>query len=91
MAENTGCGLSRIMADMDVKEFTRMMSEPSLEPNPGYGELFTAEDFLKEIQRGSIIPYEDGSAYWATSTHHEQKRYTAVKPEWATHVMWFNK
>lgn len=38
-----------------------------------------------------FIPY-DGDGYWATATHESRMSvWRFDKPEWATHVAWYNK
>ena len=74
-----------------------------LTPFPPYGDLMTAEEFITEVKRGSFIPY-DGDRYWATATgesrlnvwetlqnSRDMKVWETKKPEWATHVMWYNR
>lgn len=56
----------------------------------GCGDLLTAEEF--EADCLTFSP-EDGSGYWATVDgfdRHSNVR-TTSRPDWATHVAWFNK
>jgi hypothetical protein len=56
-----------------------------------YTELFTIKEFAEDVKLGCLIPY-DGDGYWATET---QQSHLCVwdtpKPEWATHVAWYNR
>jgi hypothetical protein len=68
-----------------------------LEPNPDYGDLITVEAFANAVKYKAFIDY-DGHGYWS-----DGKRYLSanqirpstftlgLKPEWATHVIWFNR
>lgn len=70
-----------------------------LEEHPSYGDVFTKEDFIEMCQDGGIIN-SDGSGNLGTSTgiaegyHVDPFRIAHDSfdwPEWATHVVWFNK
>ena len=52
--------------------------------------LMTAEDFLREDDLG-MLTSDDGSGVWATQTHKSDVSTSVDKPEWATHVVWYNK
>lgn len=52
--------------------------------------LMSAEDFLDDADSGCLIS-DDGSGYWATETMVSEVSCWADKPEWATHVCWYNK
>ena len=58
-------------------------------PIEPYGDLFTADVFGPN----SFFKEYDGSGYWATDKHYapQVSVFKYPKPEWATHVMWFNK
>lgn len=53
--------------------------------------LMTLEEFQSYVKCGGITD-DDGIGHWATTTH-EDRDFTCwhPKPEWATHVMWYNK
>lgn len=54
------------------------------------GDLLTVEEFNKHLDKGSII-CDDGDGYWATETKKSDESVWIVdKPEWATHVIWYN-
>ena len=59
---------------------------------PEYCDLFTVEEFAYNVKLGAFIP-SDGIGYWATETHEDDETnvFYDSKPEWATHVAWYNK
>lgn len=65
---------------------------------PDYGTLILVEDWLDSCKDGFFIDY-DGWGYWATEFQMSNIRVNPSDtenpefnpPEWATHVMWFNK
>lgn len=61
---------------------------------PSYGELFTLEEFAQCVKSTLFIPY-DGSGYFANETGYGHDApvwpWPDKPPDWATHVMWFNK
>lgn len=77
-----------------------------LEKIPEYGDLMTIERFSDCVKSGSFIDY-DGYGYWATETQCSSlsvkpsqfykskkicgKDISDLKPEWATHIVWFNR
>jgi hypothetical protein len=70
---------------------------PDLFPFPIYGDLFTMEQFRQDCADGYFIDY-DGSGCLATATGMSREviypsmfKQGVVFPEWATHVVWFNK
>ena len=66
---------------------------PKLDPLPEYGDLITLEEFSKNVIDGMFIPY-DGDGYLATKDGMSREHSCWSlddRPEWATHVMWFNK
>jgi hypothetical protein len=56
--------------------------------------MFTAEDFDQACSEGSFTN-DDGTGYWATeaskSSVEVRPSTRQNKPDWATHVVWFNK
>ena len=50
----------------------------------------TADDFEKTVESGMIIE-DDGTGYWATEDGISKIDCFTKKPQWATHVAWFNK
>lgn len=67
------------------------MDNVEFEPLPGYGDLFTVAEFANDVKHGMFIP-DDGSGYWATATQMSRLSvWRHEKPDWATHVAWFNK
>ena len=66
---------------------------------PDYGDLLPIVEFLEMVEECSLID-SDGDGYFATKNGMDRKlpvptsklrRGETVPPEWATHVMWFNK
>lgn len=54
-------------------------------------DLFTLNEWKQTRECNAIAPY-DGVGYWATSSHYScDCDCFGPKPEWATHVVWFNK
>ena len=69
----------------------------TIAPLPSFGDLMTLETFTKAVRVGGFIDY-DGSGYYATLTeyatnyHVKPSRLSSDKtPEWATHIIWFNR
>lgn len=59
---------------------------------PDYGKLFPIDEWLNAVATGAFIPY-DGDGYWATIDGMDKASdvWGSNKPDWATHVMWFNR
>ena len=66
----------------------------NLEPIPAYGDHMSAIEFSELVSCGMFTSY-DGSGYWATESKMDSStnvfNNAEPKPEWATHVVWFNK
>lgn len=71
---------------------TRDILHLNLKKIPDYAEIMTAEEWEKAVEAGAYIPY-DGSGYWAIKDKGmDTNTYCfGPKPDWATHVAWFNK
>lgn len=61
------------------------------------GELMEFDDFMTLVGNGAINEF-DGTGYFATNHLYDygapfnfMEAVTAIKPEWATHIMWFSK
>ncbi len=52
--------------------------------------LMTAETFIQEEKDGCLT-CDDGSGVWATATHKSDISTGLPRPEWATHVVWYNR
>lgn len=58
---------------------------------PEYVDLFSIKEWNNYIKSGAIAP-DDGVGYWATEVYMNREAYAFdQRPEWATHVAWFNK
>lgn len=74
----------------------RVLSDEDSEPIPDYGDLMTLEKFKEAVACGGFIDY-DGTGRLATKTRMSEIHISPsgvkdfVFPEWATHVVWFNK
>lgn len=73
------------------------VKQPKLEPiDPGLGDHMTWDDFVR-CARGGGISDDDGCANLATETHVSTIDVSCCntdsfkRPEWATHVVWYNK
>lgn len=69
------------------------METTELEDIPEYGDHMTVKQMLCAIQSGAFIDY-DGCGNYATGnkmSHLEFKPSTFNPPNWATHVVWFNR
>jgi hypothetical protein len=64
--------------------------KPKMMKHPLYGALF-AEDEWNEAVDAGYFNSDDGSGYWATKTEYAYFSCWNQRPEWATHVLWFNK
>ena len=54
------------------------------------GCKYTLEEFKAAVEEGSITD-DDGQGYWGTGLGYSHIDCFDEKPEWATHVAWFNK
>jgi hypothetical protein len=63
----------------------------NLTPHDG-GDLFTVEEFAANVEAGGFIR-SDGDGYWATAEGYswDHSVWSTPKPDWATHVAWFNR
>lgn len=62
-----------------------------LRPLGKLGDHMTAEDFEECVQCSCFIPY-DGDGNWATVDGESKLNvWENARPEWATHVVWYNK
>lgn len=75
------------------------MSKPAeitFEPTPDYGDLMPLEKYLEHVRLRLFIDY-DGFADLATETTCSNWSISPSNslgynfPEWATHVVWYNK
>jgi hypothetical protein len=62
--------------------------KPELTPKCKYADMIP----LEQWEESSAFYSDDGSGYWATETHESNWSVFSVdKPEWATHIAWYNK
>ena len=74
------------------------MNDVIFEPIPDYGEKMTLQAWINDVECGGFIDY-DGFGQLATNTEmsnieiypSEFLKKEVVPPEWATHVIWFNR
>lgn len=52
--------------------------------------LMTAEEFDQDADCGALTS-DDGSGYWATDKKVSRISCWSQKPQWATHVCWYNR
>lgn len=81
-----------VREEKDFNEKFRKLSDYELmTDNPDFGDLYTVSDFDNIVEEG-FINDDDGSGYYGTDTKHSRLEYFSnQKPDWATHVLWFNK
>lgn len=58
---------------------------------PSYGDLLTLEEWEEATVKSNMITEHDGFGEWATESHTSNVSCWHPRPEWATHVMWYNK
>ena len=71
------------------------INEPKLKEFKDFGDRMTKAEFLENVEFGGFIDY-DGHGHLATETHESNWIvYPSIAdepwPEWATHVVWYNK
>ena len=75
----------------DIYRDFGMVCEPEFSPMPKDADLFDLEQWKTLTESCAIMPH-DGSGYWATETQESNwPVFTMDRPEWATHVVWYNK
>lgn len=67
----------------------------NLEPLPKYGDLFTLAEFQKMVDSRFFTDY-DGYGCYATESQMSSEdtvrpSMAGQPPDWATHVVWFNR
>ena len=76
---------------IDIHAKFGLECKPDFGKIPDYADLFTYEEWVEHTISGAILLY-DGSGYWSTETQESNWSVWVVeKPEWATHVTWYNK
>lgn len=76
----------------DIKE---TIDNPEFLDFPNYGDLLTKDEFLENVKYGAFIDY-DGEGRLATESQETNwcvwpSIANSKWPEWATHVMWYNR
>ncbi len=87
------CLESSLIGEWESQKIHKMFElnyKPKMQPNPDYGDLFTVKEWDESVKFGAFIP-DDGDGYWATEKEHAYISVWDEKPDWATHVVWFNK
>lgn len=65
--------------------------KPRMRKHDNYSDIFTIEEFENDRSMGALIS-DDGSGYWSTETERSNiSVWSYEKPEWATHVAWYNR
>ena len=90
--------LRDVMETQDLDEWEReqlcelygLDYKPTMMDHPEYGDLFSLDEWEKAMHAGWFNS-DDGSGYWATKTQYAHVSCWDECPEWATHVLWFNK
>ena len=67
-----------------------MNTVPAMRPHDDFCDLLTLFQWDIHVEHGSIMS-GDGTGYWATDTERSDVDCWADKPDWATHVAWYNK
>jgi len=91
-------GLQNLIAELYPSINIKIPKEVKFEEMPEYGDKMTLDSWLECVESGSFIDY-DGHGNLATpyemsnirvwpSLHMDGK---LERPNWATHVIWFNK
>jgi len=52
--------------------------------------LMTAQEFEEGDAQG-VLTSDDGNGYWATETQKSTISCNQPRPDWATHVVWYNR
>lgn len=97
--------LDRSEAQRDALEYSLYLTKASVgrykkqfrfEPIPDYGDHMTLQDWISACDCGGFIDY-DGHGDLATADQcsnfqiSPSERHLVKIPEWATHVVWYNK
>ena len=64
--------------------------KPVMMKHPEYGDLYQLDEWDEAVNAG-YFNSDDGSGYWATKTEYAHVSCWDECPEWATHILWFNK
>ena len=64
--------------------------KPIMMNHPSYGDLFQLDEWDEYVKCGAFNS-DDGSGYWATKTQYAHISCWDQMPDWATHILWFNK
>lgn len=99
IVQRTNDLLERLQKDLAKQwESEAVVCRSLLEPIPDYGDHMTMRDWLATVNSGGFIDY-DGHGHLATKDGHSgmiinPTDVTVLKvriPDWATHVVWYNR
>lgn len=65
------------------------MDNIKFEPIPDYADVFDLEEWDSVRACGGIIP-NDGCGFWCKGGQESTVDCFATRPDWATHVAWYN-
>lgn len=72
----------------------KVKAGPSIHLKPFSGSdeqcLMTAAQY-EEDEGSGMLGSDDGNGYWATATQRSDISTSKPRPDWATHVVWFNR
>lgn len=83
--------IARELRKMAEDELIIPADMPTMEPIPDYGDHFSVDEF-QSLEACNAITPDDGCGYYATESFMSDVGVFASHiPEWATHVVWFNR
>ncbi|ADP02624.1 hypothetical protein [Salmonella phage PVPSE1] len=67
------------------------MVKEKLRPIPNYADVMDVHSWDCCVKCGAFIP-DDGNGYWCPDENYESDiSCWSPRPEWATHVAWYNR
>lgn len=76
---------------IDIMTKFGIQYQPDFSKHDDIADIMSVEEWQANVDFGSFIP-SDGSGYWAKKDVCSTLSVWSVeKPEWATHVAWYNK
>lgn len=67
------------------------MNDLNLTKFPRYGDVMLLSEFQDCMKSGMITPYDGEGCYATSEGFDDYWSCFSDPPEWATHVVWFNK